>query len=276
VTFTGHAGFDEATFSGEAHFNGATFEQVRDFGPMLVGGRLVLDGVVFAQAVRIEVSARHVSCARTVFRAGADVFVRWAEVSLEDADFAEPSLVAELPAALDPGGAPGFLGWEEPAGDGIWRCRLGVAPTEFTPRVVSVRRAKVAKLTLSGVDLRACRFADAHGLDGLRLERVQFAQPPGRRVHWRRVRWTRRQTVAEEHHWRAKHGDGPAGTRASCEWTGCRRRPNRPSRSRSPESIERCARVARATRTSRVLPTSTTAKWRCAATPRAPRRDVAI
>jgi ribosomal protein L7/L12 len=158
--------------------------------------------------VRIEVSAQRASFASAVFRAGADVFVRWAEVSVEDADFAGSSLMAELPEPAGPDGEPSFLGREQPWADGGWVCHLNAPPAGFTPRVVSARRAKVARLTLSGVDLRACRFAGTHGIDGLRLERVQFAQPPSNR--WRLVRWTRRQTVAEEHHWRAEHGHGPS------------------------------------------------------------------
>jgi hypothetical protein len=199
TTFTGYARFDGATFGGDAHFGRASFggdadfgraifEHAREFGPVFVLGALVLDEVVFAQHVRIEVSARRASLVRAVFRAGADVSVRWAEVSVEDADFAEPSLLAERPAPW----------W----GD--------TPPLGTPPRVVSLRRAKAARLTLSGVDLRACRFAGAHGLDGLRLERARLAQPPsGWRLRLRRPRWTRRQTVAEEHHWRAEHRHGP-------------------------------------------------------------------
>jgi uncharacterized protein YjbI with pentapeptide repeats len=210
VSFSGGAGFGGATFSGDAEFRGATFEQTRQFGPVLAFGQLTLDGVVFARRVRIEVSARRASLARAVFPAGADLFVRWAEVSLEDADFAEPSLVAELPTTPGPGGERSPLGREEPVAGGGWVCRLGAPPAAFTPQVVSARRTKVARLTLSGVDLRACRFAGAHGLDGLRLERARFAQPPsGWRLQWRRPRWTRRQTVAEEHHWRVQHVHGP-------------------------------------------------------------------
>jgi hypothetical protein len=217
ATFSGYADFIGASFGANAGFGEARFEQTRDFGPVLVFGEIGLDRVVFARPVRIEVSAGRASLAGTVFRAGADVFVRWAEVSLEDADFAEPSLLAELPPTPDPGGGPSFLGWEERVADGGWVCRLGgtsssrvcrlgTPPAGFSPRVVSARRAKLARLTLSGVDLRACRFAGAHGLDGLRLERARFAQPPSGR--WRRLRWTRRQTIAEEHHWRAEHSHG--------------------------------------------------------------------
>jgi hypothetical protein len=55
----------------------------------------------------------------------------------------------------------------------------------------------VSRLTLSNVNLEECRFFAAHGLDELRIDRVVFPRPPNT---WR---WTRRQTIAEEHDWRA-------------------------------------------------------------------------
>jgi len=69
----------------------------------------------------------------------------------------------------------------------------------------------VATLTLSELDLAACLFQGAHHLDQLRIEGARpFASTP---TGWKfgRVggqgvpvwRWTRRQTLAEEHHWRA-------------------------------------------------------------------------
>jgi hypothetical protein len=69
--------------------------------------------------------------------------------------------------------------------------------------LISLRRAKVGNLELSGVDLQACRFEGAHGLDRMRLEFVQFAETPAS-WQWRRFpwRWTRRQALAEEHQWR--------------------------------------------------------------------------
>jgi hypothetical protein len=206
ATFRGGVYLDRASFSRDADFREATFERVRQLGSFFVFGQLALDEAVFARPVRIEVSARRASLARAAFRGGVDLFVRWAEVSVEDADFPEPSLLAELPALPGLGGEPSFLGREEPVADVGWVCRLDTTPVGFPPRVVSVRRAKLARLTLSGVDLRACRFAGSHGLDALRLERVLFAQPPSGR--WRRLRWTRRRTIAEEHHWRAEHGHG--------------------------------------------------------------------
>jgi hypothetical protein len=207
ATFSGVTDFFGAAFGGDARFDRVAFEQARELGPLFVSWELVLEGAVFARPVRIEVSAWRASFARAVFQEGADVFARWADVSLEEGDFAAPSLVAELPTTPGPRGEWGFLGLEEPVADGSWVCRLDSPPFGSAPRVVSLRRAKVAQVTLSGLDLRACRFAGAHGVDGMRLERTRFAQPPS--GQWQRLRWTRRQTVAEEHHWRARHGDGP-------------------------------------------------------------------
>jgi hypothetical protein len=121
-------------------------------------------------------------CDRVVFRSGADLFVAGAAVSLEDADFAAPSLIAPL----------------------ILR---GKPPSDSPARLVSMRRAKVAHLAVADLDLRACRFAGAHGLDGLRLERTRFVRPPTNTgLRWR---WSTRQTVAEEHVWRHAAGHGP-------------------------------------------------------------------
>ena len=165
----------------------------RDLGPVLARKALILDRAVFAQPIRIEISAGALSCSRVQFRRGVDLLVLGAEVALEDADFAEPSMLAP----------PGSVGAEEAA-----LPSRNVPAGEPAPRVVSLRRAKVAKLTIAGADLRACRFEGAHGLDQLRLERVRFAEtPPGwqRSKSWRLpMRWTRRQAIAEEHHWRAE------------------------------------------------------------------------
>jgi hypothetical protein len=277
ATFGGGVSFASTIVGGDASFEDVTFEQTRQLGPLLVCGRAVLDGASFEQPVRIYLSSRILSGAGAVFRGGADVFVRWADVSLDDADFAKPSLVAKL---WPP--SHGDLGWEEPADDGTWQCRLarvlvrtpavdedlarweseggaterhensqvarfvrpGAPPNEFMPRVVSVRRAKLAELTLSGVDLRACRFLGAHGLDELKLERVRFAFPPEgwQRIRWWRwVRWTRRQTVAEERHWRDDHDHGRG-------WYGDDvQAPDLPDASQAPEP-EQIASVYRALR----------------------------
>jgi len=77
------------------------------------------------------------------------------------------------------------------------------------PRVLSLRQANVENLAVANVDLRACRFFGAHGLDQLRVEPdCDFAEPPPRR--W----YTRRRTLAEEHHWHARSSLEDAAARA--------------------------------------------------------------
>jgi hypothetical protein len=85
-----------------------------------------------------------------------------------------------------------------------------------TPRLLSVRATDVATLVVTDVSLAPCHFAGAHHLDQLRLEgAIGFALPP-RGLHaglaWPPVWWwTRRQTLAEEHTWRASCTKKAAG-----------------------------------------------------------------
>ncbi len=192
ATFAGGASFSDASFKGRAEFTGAHFERDRDFGPVRAGEALALDGTVFDEPIRLVASASTLDCSRAQFRRGADIFVRRAVIVLDDADFAAPSMLAPW---RDP------VRGEEPA------VREG-PDEESAPRLVSIRRTKGANLTITGTDLRACRFEGAHGLDRLRLERVRFAETPSgwqRSKRWRvPIRWTRRLAIAEEHHWRAK------------------------------------------------------------------------
>jgi hypothetical protein len=98
VTFGGRASFEGVTFqvaaSGDVSFLRSTFEGARDFGPVVVREALDFEETVFAQPIRIEASARAVSCPRAQFHRGADLLVRWAEVALDDADFAELALLS--------------------------------------------------------------------------------------------------------------------------------------------------------------------------------------
>jgi uncharacterized protein YjbI with pentapeptide repeats len=187
ATFGGKATFAGATVEGEARFLDVTFERVRQLGPMVVRKSLVLDGALFHERIRIEVSAAVLTCKRARFLAGVQLRVRWAEVVLDGADLAAPSILSSANAF------PGLdeAGWPRPP-ESSWP----VDPYG-TPRLLSVRGADVAGLTVAGVDLRACRFVDAHHLDQLRAEASNLPNtPPG----WR---WTKRRTIAEEHQWRA-------------------------------------------------------------------------
>ena len=223
TTFAQEALFDDATFGasvdlldtsvdGSLRCERARFRCARRLGPVRVAVCFSLDDAVFEEFVRVEAAAGSLSCRRAVFRAGADLLLRWAVVSADDADFSGPSLLAGHSVLSATRGM--LLGLERPDPHGTW-IELNAPPQDYAPQLVSLRGAKVARLTLSGVDLRQCHFSGAHGLDAIRLERVTLREPPRRpRVRWRgpvptlRWRaWTRRQTIAEEHAWRIREGD---------------------------------------------------------------------
>jgi uncharacterized protein YjbI with pentapeptide repeats len=193
AAFKGHAGFDGATFEGVAGFEGARFEQAQQLGPILVRKQLMLDDVLFGQRVRIQVAAATVCARRARFPAGVHLQLRWAQVLLDDADLAAPSILAAAPPFPYLDETPSAARWE----------RLPPPPRDQRdrPRLLSLCRADVAGLTLAAIDLRACRFAGAHHLDRLRIDgHPRFAPAP------RGWRWAKRQTLAEEHHWRHAHG----------------------------------------------------------------------
>jgi uncharacterized protein YjbI with pentapeptide repeats len=60
-----------------------------------------------------------------------------------------------------------------------WK-RLHAGQISDPPTLLSLRRANVAGLGLSNVNLRECRFAGAHNLDLLRLESDLPSASPGR------------------------------------------------------------------------------------------------
>jgi uncharacterized protein YjbI with pentapeptide repeats len=226
--FDATANFESGRFDGSVHLervsvaqnlilSHASFRRARQLGPLRVRGLMSLDRSSFEEPVRIEVATDRLTCHESRFRAGVDLRARWADIAADGADFAGPSLITDLPADLT---SPSrlLLGWERPSEGGGWE-EFADPPSDYTPRVVSLRGAKVAELTLACVDLRACSFATAHGLDRLRLERGQLAQPPPPGLRLRHPWWTRRQTVAEEHQWRSHdYGSGwrsPEVTRAT-------------------------------------------------------------
>jgi uncharacterized protein YjbI with pentapeptide repeats len=194
VTFSGEAGFVRVTFSAGAGFVGAAFERVRQIGPLVVGERLVLDDCVFGERVTIEVAAKVVSARAATFAAGVHVRVRWAEIALDDADFVRPSTLS------------GAMTWrmdsdlQSPSVADERRIEL-----EPRPRLVTLRGAHVAELSLSDVDLRACRFFGAHGLESLSIEgSCTWPHSPTTR------RYSDRETIAEEHPWRGSGWEHPS------------------------------------------------------------------
>lgn len=238
VVFTGEAAFSETTFLGRAEFSGAWFEQRAIFnrarfcadarfvecefrgpvqltgarfaanalfteagfrssavlGPLQVDRHLSFDGSIFERDGQVIASCAEFSTVRTLFVGRADLKIRWADVILDDAGFLQHSWLSGAPAS------PSLE--EKPA---AMRRRDTSSPVGGRPRLLSLREATVAHLGLSNIDLRACRFARAQGLDQLRLEAdCEFALTPDD------LRHTTRRTLAEEHHWRAER-DGQSG-----------------------------------------------------------------
>jgi hypothetical protein len=182
--FGGTTVFGPARFSRSADFHEAVFEQRIQLGPFVIAGGLNLDRVSFERDARLDVAARELSCRRTRFGGRADLNVRWADATLDEATFVAPSRLA---------GVPPFEIVSESELESAFGDRDG-----GRPRLLSVRQADVRDLVLANIDLRACRFFGAHGLSLLSFEAdCEFAQPPPGRRH------TRRRTLAEEHDWRA-------------------------------------------------------------------------
>jgi uncharacterized protein YjbI with pentapeptide repeats len=194
ATFQSDTVFEGATFQGSVLFDKATFQQTRQFGPMLVRKSLLLREAVLYQRAHVEVAAAVLCCEQARFPAGVQLRVRWAQVVLDDADLAAPSILS---------GVPPFADLDEDRFARAWRrLRWPVHVWRGRPSLLSVRRADLAGLTVSNIDLRACRFGGAHNLDKMRIEAEDaFGFPP---PSWR---WTKRQVIAEEHHWRSDNGE---------------------------------------------------------------------
>jgi hypothetical protein len=200
---------------------------------------------------------------------GVQFRLRWARVTVDDADLAAPAILV---------GVPPFEGLDERdllAGraDGPG----GPPRPEGQPWVASLCRADVAGLAIANADLQACRFAGAHNLDRLRLESPKaFTATPGLKavatgwawppLWW----WTRRQTLAEEHTWRAAHEHGirQAGWHADETWpaTASCWVPNPPRPAWNLGRLERhVARAARDCRRPHRLRRRLTLTWRISA-----------
>jgi uncharacterized protein YjbI with pentapeptide repeats len=207
--FSDEARFDGAQFSEDAWFSGAQFKRAFNLGPVLTTYNLTLDRATFEQDTTIEAVSAKLSCVGARFAEGTILRLRRAQVVLDRALFAKPSTVAFAPDPFkhyDPAGREVEMFDEGPVAQ-------PAGGRQSRPRLLSLREVDVATLTLSELDLAACLFQGAHHLDHLRIEGARpFADTPGAwRLRlgrwwvpvWRR--WSRRQTLAEEHHWRRPH-----------------------------------------------------------------------
>jgi uncharacterized protein YjbI with pentapeptide repeats len=205
AVFSSLAMFGDATFARTVSLRNTSFMAVADLanvsfgathglGPMLACSSLALDGSTFERPVTIEVAADLITMERAHFPQGAHLFARYALVTADNAVFSGPSLIA-------------FSSHDGPDDSALESKLKPQGVRSRRPRIESLRRADVGALTLSGVDLRGCRFAGAHNLDGLRVDgSAEFASAPG---NGRRV-------IAEEADVRAAH-DHPEWKLAAVE-----------------------------------------------------------
>ncbi|MFC9982902.1 pentapeptide repeat-containing protein [Gordonia sp. NPDC127522] len=257
ATFTRAAWFDGATFTGDARFGGSrwrtlgwsrtVWETASVESAGLVAVEILLDRAVFEQPVRLELVAGRVSMERMRATERLHLVVAGAHVSLEDADFAEGSLIDAAPVQV-PTTVNETSGNEvqeqqlQESGTGRW---VFIAPFDIsaldpeqrlsrslmyaslfleadlstalnhtpTASVTSLRRTHVAGTTLSGMDLRACTFTGADGLDKLviagddiltnhRGEKDMMRAWPARGRKWWR---TSRRVLYDEHAVRQLH-----------------------------------------------------------------------
>lgn len=197
ATFDENAVFGGVTFADRLSFNSATFTKLPLLGPLVCTRKVDLSGVTFETPMTMEIAADQVRCVGTRWMGSADLRLRYAGVRLNNAAVlapvaisAEPfpfyTLTGSLRVAMD----------ESILGDDA-----GVS-------IHSLQRVDAAHLTLVGTDLTECLFYGAFHLDQLRLEgRCTFARPPvGFHRFWifPYCWWSRRDTLIEEHYWRAQ------------------------------------------------------------------------
>ncbi|WP_406731744.1 pentapeptide repeat-containing protein [Streptomyces sp. NBC_01794] len=191
--FCARAGFDRAMFSARAGFDGATFETASQLGPLVCKGALGLSGARFGSPVTVEAAATRLECRRTRWDSTAALRLRYATVDLSDAVF-------EYPLSVTARTAP----FTDTAGTAL--AEEDLVSSDPRVRMASLRGADAAHLVLHDVDLSACLLSGTVHLDQLRLEgECRLAPAPSglRRHGVLLARWTARQTLAEEQHWRA-------------------------------------------------------------------------
>ncbi|MEU9530670.1 pentapeptide repeat-containing protein [Streptomyces sp. NPDC048210] len=193
VAFGSHVVFKEVAFGGDAWFRGAEFDRASQFGPLVCGAQVVLNAAVFRQPVSIEVAAAAVSCVRTRWESTAVLHLRYAELDLRDA-------VMEFPVTIAARAHP-FTG---PRRD---RELDEAVLSGRDPNVclVSVGGVDAAHLALQDIDLTSCRFAGAVHLDQLKVDGwCTFGTSPTEWGWGFPYRWSRRNTLVEEHDWRVR------------------------------------------------------------------------
>jgi uncharacterized protein YjbI with pentapeptide repeats len=216
--------FQGASFEDYLGFRDVRFEITLRFGPLVAADKLVLDDATFARSILIEVATPLLSCARTRFEGGGTLRTRYAYLILDGAAFPQPMTISsgDKRFAYRKYNVRPLVEVKEDILHGkessLDKAYVSV---ELTPQVVSMRGVDVSNLVITDMHLGSCLFAGTHHLDRLRIEGPNaFTDTPhGWKVGWAWPpvwRWTRRQVLAEEHHWRldSPRGGKRAGWRA--------------------------------------------------------------
>ncbi|MFB8247286.1 pentapeptide repeat-containing protein [Streptomyces sp. NPDC055952] len=201
--FKGDASFHRAEFS-EARFSGARFGAIADFsnatfsktsllGPFVCAGLVFLQEAVFEAPVTLEIAAAAVYCAGTRWEYRAELRCRYAHLDLRYAVLSAPTAVTFHAAPFR------YLGTPLP--------EAALGSHDSSVHVTSVQGVDASFLVLTDTNLTHCLFTGAFHLDQIRIEgRTTFAPTPeGLQLRGRiwPVKWSKRRTLAEEHHWRA-------------------------------------------------------------------------
>ncbi|MFD7825440.1 pentapeptide repeat-containing protein, partial [Streptomyces sp. NPDC059698] len=204
--FKGRTWFSRATFKESVTFAGAEFEQTDTLGPLVCAGEARFSGATFSRPVTLMLAAKSVVCRRTKWSSTAELRLRYASADLSHAVF-------EYPVTIASDNAP----WVLSDGTVVGESALNSA-SDASVRIISLRGVDAAHLVLANVDLSSCLFTGTVHLDQIRMEGAcRFSGVPSG-TGWRGilpVRFTRRRTLAEEHHWRARQPSAMEGWNSS-------------------------------------------------------------
>ncbi|MER6501717.1 pentapeptide repeat-containing protein [Streptomyces sp. NPDC001455] len=188
ATFTHDADFDHLTFARDAQFSGARFERAPFLGPLNCGPLLNLSEAIFSVPVTIQVAAEEVRCVRTRWDATVSLRLRYAKVDLSDAVVTQPTAVTTHPHSLPEHACLGLHRRANGEDDLLARDRhSALGPDGYRPQQLRLHRSVPPRPAPPRrpypIHLRTETGIIRHGLLPMRF--------------------TRRRTLVEEHHWRA-------------------------------------------------------------------------
>lgn len=203
ATFCDHAGFEDAYFADRVGFESANFDDSLDLrgaqfcetvrftastfafpcelGPFVARDLIVFDRCIFRERVRVLASGAGFTASAASFARGALIRICRADMLFDDADFGRPSTIAHA----NPCHFQSDVDGDHPSK--VDSIALSCQP----PRLITINGAQIADVSLSGLDLTACRFFGAHGLASTSIEAscTWPASPRGR---------VRRELIMEE------------------------------------------------------------------------------